>query len=253
MLQDTILPFYCNNSNKAAKSHIRSGFLFSAREIVLFLVRVVGNVRGETQSRIRISRWTWGKALQSKRTLRRCVDVPLILYQVFHWLVPERSYNIFVGSWNVNQKNPKQVDWKKWLSPPVTANQPSDVNSHSDAEQVHAGLEVTEMKHDEVDIYVISFQEVLTVDNVSPVCILNFDGLIKYRILLLLKFIDLTTGTLNLWITLILAEPRMYVTTCLGLTLSSLFLFSMRRLEVLAYSFSVHLKYVLKLQRKIPT
>lgn len=42
--------------------------------------------------------------------------------------------------------------------------------SEDEGEKVHAGMEVTEVKHDEVDIYVISFQEVLTVDNVSPVC-----------------------------------------------------------------------------------
>lgn len=35
--------------------------------------------------------------------------------------------------------------------------------------QGHMGMEVTELKHDEVDLYVISFQEVLTVDNVSAV------------------------------------------------------------------------------------
>eukprot|EP01127_Copromyxa_protea_P012825 TRINITY_DN3372_c0_g1_i2.p1 TRINITY_DN3372_c0_g1~~TRINITY_DN3372_c0_g1_i2.p1 ORF type:complete len:471 (-),score=111.19 TRINITY_DN3372_c0_g1_i2:32-1444(-) len=77
-------------------------------------------------------------------------------------------YNIFVGSWNVNQKNPKQVDWKKWLCPPIVTEETQEI-SHTEAqEKIPVGLQVTSLEHNEVDLYVISFQEVLTVDNVSP-------------------------------------------------------------------------------------
>lgn len=121
-------------------------------------------------------------------------------------------YNIFVGSWNVNQKNPKQVDWKKWLSPPVTV-PPQVVDSQEEEqEKVFAGMESTSMRHDEVDIYVISFQEVLTVDNVSPVFLTSIsDSLVLFlslfffysllmlrRIQSLQRWRDLITGTPSL-------------------------------------------------------